>query len=278
MNFRKIPSTDSKFVALRDNIRDELDAFVDYQQQISFQNGSNKSGKAGSYGRYLVRLAIFAEENTGRSVYSLLNPITFKDITDLKELYPNSFTEYNIEEGRFPNATLNEYTKYYQMIYAATENTEDSLTSIVEEESAIYLKTNEISSPKGPIEITNPKVNTNNVTYYRNPQYSIKAKQVANWKCEICSDHTTFQLQSNLPYMEAHHIIPMSQQINYRFSLDFPENIACLCPNCHRKVHLAIPKEREEILEILYTKRQALFPQFGITDLTFDKLKSFYNI
>ncbi|HDY7447493.1 TPA: HNH endonuclease [Vibrio vulnificus] len=34
------------------------------------------------------------------------------------------------------------------------------------------------------------------------------------------------------PYLEVHHIIPLSQG-----GLDSLENVISLCPNCHRKIH-----------------------------------------
>ncbi len=78
-----------------------------------------------------------------------------------------------------------------------------------------------------------------------------RAKQRDNFICIISDTHRTFLLK-NKNYVEGHHIIPMYQQKNYNFNLDKLENIASLCPNCHKEVHLA--DDKKKILDTIYTK------------------------
>ena len=53
--------------------------------------------------------------------------------------------------------------------------------------------------------------------------------------CEINRDHSTFTSKvTGKNYVEAHHLISMSIQDMYLFSLYIKANIVSLCPNCHR--------------------------------------------
>ena len=62
--------------------------------------------------------------------------------------------------------------------------------------------------------------------------------EMAEYKCEINPAHKSFVAESNnMPYMEAHHTIPMELQDEFDKSLDVYANIICLCPLCHRQIH-----------------------------------------
>lgn len=96
-------------------------------------------------------------------------------------------------------------------------------------------------------------------SFVRSLAVANKALATAKFKCELDPLHTTFQGMSGKPYMEAHHLIPMCRQGEFKFSLDVVENIVCLCPNCHRLVHHANKAIREAALKTLYTKRLSFF-------------------
>jgi 5-methylcytosine-specific restriction protein A len=75
----------------------------------------------------------------------------------------------------------------------------------------------------------------------RDPKLIIEVKQRDNFICTVNHTHKTF-LSKSRNYVEGHHIIPMYQQKNYSFRLDDIDNIASLCPNCHREIHSADDK------------------------------------
>lgn len=51
------------------------------------------------------------------------------------------------------------------------------------------------------------------LTYPMKTEESLESKRRSNWQCELDSNHTTFISNANrMPYMEAHHLIPMSAQ------------------------------------------------------------------
>lgn len=110
------------------------------------------------------------------------------------------------------------------------------------------------------------------VIYQRDPRLAVMRFKTADYKCEINSSHNTFISQStNLPYMEAHHFIPMKFQHTFETALDNLENIISLCPNCHRGIHHAITEQKFELISNLYDKR----PQLHRYDL--DYIAQFYN-
>ena len=110
-----------------------------------------------------------------------------------------------------------------------------------------------------------PQILQTRQTYKRS---SILAKQsivVANYKCELSSSHNTFIAKStNHPYMEGHHLLPLSQQHNFKTSLDVYANIICLCPICHRLLHFGTDKDRIQAISKLYEKREFRLENSGI--------------
>ena len=51
----------------------------------------------------------------------------------------------------------------------------------------------------------------------------------------------------------------MAVQDFYENNVDFVENIICLCPTCHRKIHYAINSDKKEMLQILFKKRKQAY-------------------
>lgn len=89
----------------------------------------------------------------------------------------------------------------------------------------------------------------------RNPMAASIAKERAGGKCECCGTDKTFINKEGKQHFEAHHLIPLSfreQGMEY----DIPENIVCLCPNCHSKIHNASDEEREKMVVDLYYQRK----------------------
>ncbi|WP_447212985.1 HNH endonuclease [Bacillus cereus] len=65
-------------------------------------------------------------------------------------------------------------------------------------------------------------------------------------------------------FVEAHHLIPMSLQSKFRWSLDVLGNIVSLCPNCHRMIHHANKADKHLLIEKLYSLRKQALIDFGI--------------
>ncbi len=104
------------------------------------------------------------------------------------------------------------------------------------------------------------------------------AKINADFKCELDKNHKTFMARKDKKnYVEAHHLIPFSKRKDFKTSIDIEQNIVCLCPNCHRKIHLGLEKDITNMLKILYQRRKNSLKSFGIT-INLDLLKKYYHI
>lgn len=129
-----------------------------------------------------------------------------------------------------------------------------------------------IALPAGKIPRSKPKKYGGTERYSTNPRRARCSLENANFQCELNSSHKTFvNKRSGKQYMEAHHLVPMSKQGSFEFDIDVPENILCICPNCHRKIHLADDEEKTKVLEQAYEMRKSALPSRGIKiDITTD--------
>jgi len=92
--------------------------------------------------------------------------------------------------------------------------------------------------------------------YSRDRKKAIKRMELAGYQCEHDNSHNLFLSRSTKnPYLEAHHLIPMSLQKNTETPLDTLDNIFCLCPHCHRAIHLAEKTTTKTIIDSLVDKR-----------------------
>ena len=112
--------------------------------------------------------------------------------------------------------------------------------------------------------------------FKRDRQVAINALNHASFKCEIDPQHKTFiRKKDGLPYMEAHHLIPMAFQNEFEYSLDIEENIVSLCSNCHNEIHYG--KNNKELITALYNKREKLLKAKKL-DISLEKLLSYYDL
>lgn len=68
----------------------------------------------------------------------------------------------------------------------------------------------------------------------------------ANGICELCEKPAPFVSEAGIPFLEVHHIFRLADD-----GPDQPENVAALCPNCHREAHFG--KDKNQL------KKQLLF-------------------
>jgi 5-methylcytosine-specific restriction protein A len=109
----------------------------------------------------------------------------------------------------------------------------------------------------------------------RDPKVARDSIANSNYRCEFNREHQSFQSPvTGEQYMEAHHLIPLSQQNCTQVSLDIIENVVSLCPNCHKKIHLGLAPDKREMLKTLYKQRPEIVKNYGIN---LEQLYSFYN-
>lgn len=132
--------------------------------------------------------------------------------------------------------------------------------------------------PEGRIELPSKKSNVSSSGWSRNTSISHNALRNANYKCENSKIHSTFiSKKSGHQFVEAHHLIPMEYQGEYDCSIDVPENIISLCPNCHRAFHNSKDYLKKELLLKFFTLREKGLATRGI-QIKLSKLFNYYHI
>lgn len=130
-----------------------------------------------------------------------------------------------------------------------------------EEEDTAYQQAIGDTAARMPVGFTGKR-------YPRDPQVALKALKKAKFLCEAAPDketHETFvSATTGQPYVEAHHLVPLSRQGNYSAGLDIVENITALCPNCHRRLHHGAPGQRIQSLLTLLKKRKSALSKQGL--------------
>lgn len=112
------------------------------------------------------------------------------------------------------------------------------------------------------------------------------SKQVlvnANYICAGNDSHTTFLTNKGVAYMEGHHLIPCTYSNANHFwntrkrNIDCVENVVCLCPTCHRKIHFGSPKEKKALIEKLYMKQIAKLGEANLA-ISLSELYKLYGL
>lgn len=116
--------------------------------------------------------------------------------------------------------------------------------------------------------------------HVRSAEIVARALAMSNAVCaleKLSAPHISFtSAKTKKNYVEAHHFVPFSQQPNFAVSLDVEENIAVLCPNCHRMLHHGTRASKTAHLESIFRTREAALKARGI-DLSLDKLLKMYK-
>ncbi len=152
-----------------------------------------------------------------------------------EKLYPIIFL------GRRLSSNLFEW-KLRPELAAALEKTKPQLLAAetvrmeeIEEKEAAQLSADELLTRartihSGPAEI----YTASSQQRRRNPLLQLAAKARANGVCQLCGLTLDYKDKQGRPYLEAHHIIPLAEN-----GPDELSNMVALCPNCHRKMHVA---------------------------------------
>ncbi|MEG2736755.1 MAG: HNH endonuclease signature motif containing protein [Hafnia sp.] len=106
------------------------------------------------------------------------------------------------------------------------------------DENELFLRTQQLanfklSEPDG-IQTPQSKISALKI-YARSPEVKAWILQESKGICSLCLKAAPFRMPNGAPFLEVHHIIPLSEG-----GKDTPSNCAALCPNCHRAVHYSI--------------------------------------
>jgi hypothetical protein len=103
------------------------------------------------------------------------------------------------------------------------------------ESSEFRIKVSASKSKKREPSKGNQKPTKRSVTtfsFQRDAGIVADAEERAGGKCELCDQVAPFLRNDGTPFLEVHHIIQLSDH-----GPDVLENVAALCPNCHRACH-----------------------------------------
>ena len=98
---------------------------------------------------------------------------------------------------------------------------------------------------------TNPGVRNQVTTVYqRDPRVVAYVENRAQGICELCGEEAPFRRDDGTPFLEVHHIIPLSESQN-----DTVQNAVAICPDCHRECHYGENREshRKSLLKYINT-------------------------
>jgi len=99
----------------------------------------------------------------------------------------------------------------------------------------VYFGTNsKLLQTPGKIPVGNEKPEKTRVTrddYIRDEEVKKWVLEHSNGKCGSC-EKAPFYKYDNEPYLEVHHITPLSEG-----GADTVNNTVALCPNCHKEIH-----------------------------------------
>ena len=94
----------------------------------------------------------------------------------------------------------------------------------------------------------NDKRSTRSTQHKRSNRMKKFALLRAKGKCELCGEWGPFEYKASL-FLEGHHIIPLSRGGKNKI-----DNIAALCPNCHRKAHYTDIDQKSKIVKKLLVR------------------------
>ena len=129
----------------------------------------------------------------------------------------------------------------------------------------------------GGIQKKEKKQGTTSTSWSRDANIGFTALDNANFQCENDPGHETFiSAKTNKQFVEAHHLIPMEHQGDFKVSIDVPENIVSLCPNCHRSFHNSIDKTKAKLIKKFFNVRMSSLIEREI-DIKENKLLEYYK-
>jgi 5-methylcytosine-specific restriction protein A len=83
--------------------------------------------------------------------------------------------------------------------------------------------------------------------FKRSPEVKAYVLKSANGRCEVCSSPAPFVDVDGFPFLEVHHVKPLSEGGSDRVG-----NAIAVCPNCHRRAHFSA--DRAAFVESIYRK------------------------
>lgn len=209
------------------------------------------------------------------------------NLTTVEPKFKISISDYNTKMFRMQRVFKGSYPKLdikilnYIQNYIKHQKTDDDFSyqeEIQNEED--YNLTNINDTLKDEPEY---QLGDNSQSVKKNPRIAKLALANSEYKCAINADHQTFTTNKGVPYMEGHHLIPCTYTNAKHFwekinrNIDCLNNIICLCPTCHRKIHYASDEEKKAIIKQLYKNQKDKLNKSGL-NISLEELLELYDI
>lgn len=139
---------------------------------------------------------------------------------------------------------LTSESDWKEIVLGSWNDNFESTSDVVELSKRVgALLNGEIHKPYGALKPN--KISIQSKVYARSPAVVAYILQESKGSCEACFQSAPFISDAGKPFLEVHHIVPLSDG-----GPDIPENCVALCPNCHRAMHYAL--NRKELMSSLY--------------------------
>lgn len=138
----------------------------------------------------------------------------------------------------------------------------------LDEEDSLY--TGSIYEP----DIVLPK-SVSVLRHHRSRETALEAISRSVFKCEAEPGISLFTARSSgNPYLEPHHLIPVSLAGAFSKSLDHLDNIYALSPHHHRRIHFGKVEDCVDVIDRLLHRRSSVLSRYGVTPAN---IVEFYN-
>lgn len=193
-------------------------------------------------------------------------PLPDRFIIRIAEHNPQMFRKQRFYKGTYPE--LDEKIIKYLEEYLSASNTDEDFIEQENIQNAV-LSNEKIEDAKG----REPEYNlgAKGKTVKKRPELAKQVLHNSGYKCAVCADHKTFHTKDGVQYMEGHHLIPCTPSNAKEFwdrfgaNIDCIENIVCICPNCHRRIHFGSDADKREVIEKLYEVKKGELESARIT-------------
>ena len=204
--------------------------------------------------------------SSGSAMLNASNP--YGQAYEVGAIFSQEFDLHTFDSGTAPTftAAVTELLRFYEampLAMARDPSLAGNLRDAEDDEKHFQaLANNKAASKAGAPLPDAPKVppkrrNVVSSPYQRDPTVAAAALREAQHHCEAdCNTELFVASATGLPYVEAHHLVPLSQQNAFsKASLDVPANVVALCATCHAKIHLAVKAVRDPLIATLHAKR-----------------------
>jgi len=210
------------------------------------------------------------------NIYELEEPLVLERIIKVLKS-DREFNKKNTNGNRMYSASLNHYKSFLEEMKQKEYLGEFLIEELIFEEYLKDIPSDNIMVLDKPKAKPNHKSLNNQRIWIRNPKIATESLVQANYLCEFDNYHKHFISKFNQRnYVEAHHLIPMSRQNHFDYSLDVHANIVSVCLVCHKKIHFGNFEDKVEILDKLFNERRTRLKESDIS-ISLDQLYNYYK-